>query len=629
MKIPERLAPSSAFLCLALQLFLVLLSSVGAVNRDNFKTCKQSSFCNRQRELKVDTLFYSVVPNSITLTSSGLVALLSKHNGNQNLTLDISYLSFSTFRITVDEPTIEPKRYRMEVGDSLRDDPKSQPIDVIRSTNHLSLVGKLGDKAVLHYNPFSIEFYVDGSLVCQVNRRNLFNFEEKGDPPTPNLSVPVTQEPSISTEHSELPEPREDSTPFSPVQHNDATDGPNVDGLTEPPKEDTNKEGVTEATITPEHVVKDPHPWAETFNDHRDTRPYGPNSISMDIDFPGVSHVYGLPEHADSYVLKDTSGGDPYRLYNLDVFEYELDSQMALYGAVPVLWALNTNYTTGIFWHNPSETWVDIEYTDRPASSFLSKLPRLFLKTPERISKTRWISETGVLDVFVMLGRDPRDVSKAYSYLTGSTPLPPLFALAYHQSRWNYNDQEDVMSIDKRFDEHKIPLDVIWLDIEHTDGKRYFTWDKPKFHNPGEMVDSLKEKGRKLVTVVDPHIKQDTAWSLYNDGVANNYFVKTSDNSNYIGWCWPGSSAWPDFTSPRVRQWWAGQFLSYDPVRTDTMFTWNDMGEPSVFSGPEVTMVKVSAVNCFRYPAPTLSVALLNLSFPKSWFTGYARFMDS
>jgi len=31
--------------------------------------------------------------------------------------------------------------------------------------------------------------------------------------------------------------------------------------------------------------------------------------------------------------------GDPYRLYNLDVFEYELDNVMALYGCVPVMLA--------------------------------------------------------------------------------------------------------------------------------------------------------------------------------------------------------------------------------------------------------------------------------------------------
>lgn len=32
----------------------------------------------------------------------------------------------------------------------------------------------------------------------------------------------------------------------------------------------------------------------------------GPSSIGMDISFPGVEHVYGIPEHADSLSLKTT-----------------------------------------------------------------------------------------------------------------------------------------------------------------------------------------------------------------------------------------------------------------------------------------------------------------------------------
>ena len=31
-----------------------------------------------------------------------------------------------------------------------------------------------------------------------------------------------------------------------------------------------------------------------------------------------------------------------------------------------------------------------------------------------------------------------------------------------------------------KFDENDIPMDVMWLDIEHTDGKKYFTWDTRK-----------------------------------------------------------------------------------------------------------------------------------------------------
>lgn len=44
----------------------------------------------------------------------------------------------------------------------------------------------------------------------------------------------------------------------------------------------------------------------------------------------------------------------------MDVYKYELYTPMALYGAVPVLLAHNTQRTTGIFWLNAAETWVDI-----------------------------------------------------------------------------------------------------------------------------------------------------------------------------------------------------------------------------------------------------------------------------
>lgn len=44
----------------------------------------------------------------------------------------------------------------------------------------------------------------------------------------------------------------------------------------------------------------------------------------------------------------------------MDVYKYELYSPMALYGSVPLIVAHNTERTTGIFWLNAAETWVDI-----------------------------------------------------------------------------------------------------------------------------------------------------------------------------------------------------------------------------------------------------------------------------
>lgn len=57
----------------------------------------------------------------------------------------------------------------------------------------------------------------------------------------------------------------------------------------------------------------------------------------------------------------DNRSTDPYRLYNLDVFEYEVDNPMALYGSVPVMLSQTARHTTAVFWHNSAETWIDIK----------------------------------------------------------------------------------------------------------------------------------------------------------------------------------------------------------------------------------------------------------------------------
>jgi hypothetical protein len=52
--------------------------------------------------------------------------------------------------------------------------------------------------------------------------------------------------------------------------------------------------------------------------------------------------------------------------------------------------------------------------------------------------------------------------------------------------------------VDGGFDANDIPYDVLWLDIEHTDGKRYFTWDSTYFPTPQRMQEDLASRGRKV-----------------------------------------------------------------------------------------------------------------------------------
>jgi alpha 1,3-glucosidase len=160
----------------------------------------------------------------------------------------------------------------------------------------------------------------------------------------------------------------------------------------------------------------------------------------------------------DKGELKTTAGSghyypEPYRLYNLDVFEYELDETMALYGHIPlVVSQLMRTGTAGAFWFNPTETFVDV-------------------KEMAGLSKTRFMSESGIVDLFLLLGSNPAAMYEQYARLTGHMPFPPIFALEYHQCRWNCRDKTDVYYVDNKFKELDYPYNVLWLDIEHRDGK--------------------------------------------------------------------------------------------------------------------------------------------------------------
>lgn len=80
----------------------------------------------------------------------------------------------------------------------------------------------------------------------------------------------------------------------------------------------------------------------------------------------------------------------------------------------------------------------------------------------------------------------------------GPQALPPLFALGYHQSRWNYRDEGDVAAVERGLAQHAVPCDVLWLDIEHADGKRYFTWDPARFPRPRDMLRHLERRKRRV-----------------------------------------------------------------------------------------------------------------------------------
>lgn len=316
---------------------------------------------------------------------------------------------------------------------------------------------------------------------------------------------------------------------------------------------------------------EDKDSWEESFNDFVDTKPNGPEAVAVDFTFPQSEVLFGIPEHADSFALRSTVGEEPYRLYNLDVFEYNDESRMAIYGAVPVLYGHGGKQTSGVFWLNAAETFVDIHDT----------------------KSAHFMSESGIIDVFVFLGPSPHDVFKQYTKLTGVAGLPQMYSLAYHQSRWNYFTQEDVIGVVDNFDKNDMPLDTIWLDIEYTDDKRYFTWNYTAFPNPLEMIEKLTSTGRHLTYIIDPHVKIDVNYTFYSENLVRDYFVKNKDGNVFEGWCWPGMSSYVDHFNPDSRKYYADQYLLQNFADNSiTTGIWNDMNEPSVFDYAEITMPK-------------------------------------
>lgn len=259
------------------------------------------------------------------------------------------------------------------------------------------------------------------------------------------------------------------------------------------------------------------------------------------------------------------------------MFEYDVTPDRAhqpLYGAVPLMLSHTKDYSAGLLWLNAAETMVDVEDGGDGKN-------------------THWFSESGIIDLFILSAVNPVEVQGQYALLTGTQFMPPLFSLGYHQCRWNYKDESDVKQVDAKFDEHDIPYDVIWLDIEHTVGKRYMTWDRHLFPDPEGMQNDLASRGRKTVTIVDPHLKVDGGYSVYSEAKKLGYFVRTADGNDFEGHCWPGGSSWLDYLSPTVRDYWASRFKTDNYVGSTTnLYTWNDMNEPSVFNGPEITMQK-------------------------------------
>lgn len=273
----------------------------------------------------------------------------------------------------------------------------------------------------------------------------------------------------------------------------------------------------------------------------------------------GDEKFYGLGDKT-GFLNKD---GYEFENWNTDNPQTQTEAFKALYKSVPFLITLKESGVYGLFFDNTYKSCFNLR-KENEAYYFYG-------------------ADGGELNYYFIGGENMADVIKNYTALTGRTPLPQLWTLGYHQSRWGYESAEEIREVAETFRRLAIPCDTIHFDIDYMDGFRVFTWDEKFYGAPGELIGELRRGGYKAVTIIDPGVKLDEGYFVYDEGIANDYFAKTPEGEVYDNWVWPGAAVFPDFGKPAVRRWWSGkqEFLTSMGVAG----VWNDMNEPASFHG--------------------------------------------
>ena len=233
---------NTIWLCL-LCLLLAGSATVSAVDKGIFKTCADSSFCKRNRNLPEGESKYSVVPSSVTPDpEKGTLSFHIQDTNGITLFATLQSLGNGVLRFSVREFDPVPTHERFSPSEfSLDGDPTPHAFKVLSQSDSQINIQTGETQAKLHFNPFHLSALRNGHAFAVVNKRGLMNFE--------------------------------------PFMSKDAWNATGING-------DGN--------------------WEENFKSHRDSRPFGPSSVGIDVRFLGAKHLYGLPEHSDGLSLSDT-----------------------------------------------------------------------------------------------------------------------------------------------------------------------------------------------------------------------------------------------------------------------------------------------------------------------------------
>ncbi len=270
------------------------------------------------------------------------------------------------------------------------------------------------------------------------------------------------------------------------------------------------------------------------------------------VPLPPEACVYGLGERSAGFNLRPGE----YRCWNQDAGSYGPGTD-PMYIPMPVYYCLQDTVGYLVFYDNTYEAWFVLD--DYVTARF----------------------EGGPLRYYLAFGPPPFAIQR-FTELTGTAPLPPRWSLGYQQSRWGYNTEAEMRRVVNGYKEHGLPLSVLYLDIDYLVGCRVFTSDKKRYPTLADFAAELEKSDCHLVCISDAGIRLDPEWDIYKDGLEKDVYCKDPDGKVLVGVVWPGWTVFPDFTDPRVREWWGS--LHPRLFENGISGMWHDMNEPTLFT---------------------------------------------
>ena len=251
--------------------------------------------------------------------------------------------------------------------------------------------------------------------------------------------------------------------------------------------------------------------------------------------------------------------GMAFTLNNTDTYKYG-DPRLSMYISIPFYIGIHHRQVYGLYFNN---TW-------RTQFNF-------GISTPQFTSVT---ADGGDADYFFFYDTTVAGILDHYTDVTGKMPLPPKWSLGYHQSRCSYYPQANVELLAETFRRKQIPVDGIVLDADYQLGYQPFRINKERFPDLPALARKLDNMNISLTASVYPGVKLDSTYESFTDGLKKDVFIRYADGSLFETEIAPLRCYLPDYTNPKVRDWWMEKmkWMEENGIRG----YWNDMNEPAV-----------------------------------------------